>query len=176
MALTARGDEEALRLLVERWQTPVLRFLERMLGEREEARDLAQETFVRLYRAAPRYRPRERFRSWLFRIAGNLARGRLRRRKVLRWVPFDPFRHDPADGAGRADERLEREASRAAVRDALGGLPERQREAILLRRYGGLSYREIAETLGTTLPGVESLIQRGMEGLRRELSRRGVEP
>ena len=78
MARGGQGDEEAFRLLVTRWERPVFAFLERMLGSREEAQDLGQETFVRVFQQARRYRAAGRFRSWLFRIAGNLARSRLR--------------------------------------------------------------------------------------------------
>jgi RNA polymerase sigma-70 factor (ECF subfamily) len=176
MERTAQGDEEAFRLLVERWEAPILRFLERMLDGREEARDVGQETFVRVYREARRYRPQGQFRSWLYRVAGNLARGRLRRRRILHWVPFDIARHDRPQPAARPDEHYEREDVRAAVREALEHLPDRQREAVLLRRYAGLSHGEIAAAMGTSIPGIESLLQRAMTGLRRELNRRGLEP
>lgn len=176
MVRTARGDEEAFRLLVERWQTQVLRFLERMLSDREEARDLAQETFVRIYREAGRYRPEGRFRSWLFRVAGNLARGRLRRRRILRWVPFEAQRHDRPHPAVAPDEAHEARQRRLALREAIDRLPERQRQALLLRRYEGLNYAETAAAMSTTVPGIESLLRRALAGLRDELSRRGVEP
>ena len=85
------GDERALRILVERWERRVFAFAVRMLGSPEEAEDLCQDTFVKLIGAADRYRPEGRFQSWLFRIAGNQARSRLRRRKILRW-PIMPCR------------------------------------------------------------------------------------
>jgi RNA polymerase sigma-70 factor (ECF subfamily) len=82
MARTAQGEEAAFRLLVQRWENDVLAFLIHMLGSREEAEDLVQDTFIKVYRQAGRYRGEGRFRSWLLRIAGNLARSRLRRRRI----------------------------------------------------------------------------------------------
>ena len=90
MTLTAEGEETAFSLLVQRWEKDVLSFLIYMLGSVEEAEDLVQETFVQVFRKAGSYRAAGMFKSWLFRIAGNLARSRLRRRKILRWVSFDP--------------------------------------------------------------------------------------
>jgi RNA polymerase sigma-70 factor (ECF subfamily) len=174
MERAARGDEEAFRLLVERWERPVFRFAERMLGSREDGRDLAQETFVRVYSEAGRYRAQGRFRSWLFRIAGNLVRDRLRRRRILRWVPFEIGKHDRPQREDPPDRQIERTEVETAVRGALERLPARQREAIVLRRYTGLSHAEIAAALGTTVPGVESLLQRAMNALRSDLGRAGV--
>jgi RNA polymerase sigma-70 factor (ECF subfamily) len=172
MARGAEGDEEAFRLLVRRWEAPVFAFLERMLGSPEEAQDLAQETFLRIGRQARSYRPEGRFKSWLFRIAGNLARSRLRRRKILTWVRFEPGRHDRAERSEPADERLEREERRQAVRAALARLPERQRRAVVLRRWENMSLARIAETMDTTVSAVESLLHRATETLRRDLGRR----
>jgi RNA polymerase sigma-70 factor (ECF subfamily) len=170
----AQGDEDAFRILVQRWERPVLAFLERMLSSREEAEDLGQETFLRVCRQAPRYRPTGQFRSWLFRIAGNLARSRLRRRRILKWVRFEPGRHEAAADEEPVDRKLEREESRRVVRAALARLPDRQRQAVVLRRYDGLSHREIASALGTTIPAVESLLHRALVALKQDLARTEV--
>jgi len=174
MARGARGDEEAFRLLVMRWERPVFAFLDRMLGSREEAQDLGQETFVRVFQQAARYRADGRFRSWLFRIAGNLARSRLRRRKIVGWVPFDAFQHDRASDDPQPEERTLQAERRRAVRTALGRLPERQREALVLRRYHDMSQEEIAAAMGTTVPAVESLLSRAMAALRMRLTEGGL--
>lgn len=174
MARGARGDEEAFRLLVTRWERPVFAFLTRMLGSREEAQDLGQETFVRVFQQAGRYRAAGRFRSWLFRIAGNLARSRLRRRRIVGWVSFDPLRHDRASDEPDMDARLESGDLRRVVRTALGRLPARQREALVLRRYHDMTQQEIADSMGTTVAAVESLLSRAMAALRMELSKEGV--
>lgn len=170
MVRAARGDEEAFHLLVERWQGPVYAFLERMMGSREEALDLSQETFLRIYAQAARYRPQGQFKSWLFRIAGNLARSGLRRRRIVRWVRFEAPLHDRPTHAATPVSGLERAETREDVRRALATLPGRQRQAVLLRHYAELSQREIAETMGTTVPAVESLLQRAMVALRLQLA------
>lgn len=170
MERTARNEEAAFRLLVQRWEKEVLAFLIHMLGSMEEAEDLVQDTFVKVYHQAGRYRPEGKFKSWLFRIAGNLARSRLRRRKILRWVRFDRTEHDQADVGPSPQQRLEEKESAGAIQKALDGLPDRQRQALLMHRFQGMKYREIADVMDTTVPGVESLIQRSLVGLRAELA------
>ena len=170
MERTAQGEEAAFRLLVQRWEKELLAFLIYMLGSREEAEDLVQDTLVKVYHQAGQYRPEGKFKSWLFRIAGNLARSRLRRRKILRWVNFEKTEHDQADAGPSPHQQLEEKESTAVVRASLAKLPDRQRQAILLHRYQGMKYREIAEAMGTTVPGVESLIQRALATLRKDLS------
>lgn len=170
MARTAQGEEAAFRLLVLRWEKQVLAFLIHMLGSREEAEDLTQDTMIKVYRQAGRYRPEGKFKSWLFRIAGNLARSRLRRRKILRWVDYDKTAYDKATKEPGPQTNLEARETAAAVTSAIAALPERQRQALLLHRYEGMKYQEIADAMGTTLPGVESLIQRALAGLRAGLA------
>ncbi|MFH1842467.1 MAG: RNA polymerase sigma factor [bacterium] len=166
----AAGDENAFRLLVKRWERPVFAFLFHMLQVVDEAEDLCQETFIRVHKQAGRYRPEGKFKSWLFRIAGNLARSLLRRRKILRWVRFDAVQHDQQSSSSAPDRDLEQKQLQQIVRRALARLPDRQREAVVLRRYQDMSYREIAETLGTTSAAVESLLQRAATALRRDLA------
>lgn len=167
----AGGDDVAFRLLVGRWERRVFGFLDHMLGSREEAQDVAQEAFLRMCRHAKDYRPSGQFRSWLFRIAGNLARSRLRRRKIVRWVRFDPAFHERPSPGGNPERPLEREEERAAVRLALGRLPARQRQAVVLRQYQEMAYREIAEAMRTTVSAVETLLYRAMSALRKDLAR-----
>ncbi len=168
MERVADGDEEAARLLVQRWEGPIYAFLERMLGSREDAQDLGQETFIKVCSDAGRYRPSGKFRSWLFKIAGNLARSRLRRRRIISWVSFSPGVHEGESSGDDPGADLEREETALEIRRALARLPARQRQAIVLRTYNDLSYREVAEAMEVTIPAVESLLQRGMAALRRE--------
>ncbi len=173
MARTAQGEEAAFRLLVLRWEKQVLAFLIHMLGSVEEAEDLVQDTFVQVFKKAAGYQSQGLFKSWLFRIAGNQARSRLRRRKVLRWVRFDTAEHEtPASGAGPLAE-LEQKQETQTLREAVAGLPARQREALVLHRFQGLKYKEVAEAMDTTVPGVESLIQRAMGALKTQLVGKG---
>ena len=170
MERIAAGDEGAFRQLVARWQRPVFAFLLHMLGSVEEAEDMAQDTFLKVYSQAHRYRLEGRFRSWLLRIAGNHARSALRRRKILRWVDFDPRHHDRAAGGSDPLQDLTRAETAAQVRAAIASLPLRQRTAVVLKRFQGLSYQEIAEVLATTVPAVESLLQRAADTLRQRLA------
>ena len=170
MQRIAAGEEQAFRQLVARWQQPVFAFLAHMLGSVEEAEDMTQDTFLKVHDQAGRYRSQGRFRSWLLRIAGNKARSALRRRKILRWVRFDPVSHDLADAGEDALQDLARRETVAQVQAAVAGLPERQRAALILKRWQGLSYQEIAEVLETTIPAVESLMQRASETLRQRLA------
>ncbi len=174
MSRTAQGEEEAFRLLVLRWEKDVLAFLIHMLGSVEEAEDLVQDTFVQVFRKANSYRPQGRFKSWLFRIAGNQARSVLRRRKVLRWVGLDRGAHEiPASDPGPLAD-LERKQAVQSLRVAVAGLPARQREALVLHRFQGLRYAEVAAAMGTTVPGVESLLQRALATLRDHLVPTGM--
>ena len=173
MIRTAEGEEAAFRLLVQRWERDVLSFLIHMTGSVEEAEDLVQDTFVQVFRKAGSYQAVGMFKSWLFRIAGNLARSRLRRRKILRWVSFDPGVHDTGGAEPGPDEDLETSQREEAVRAALSRLPGRQREALALHRFQGMRYKEVAEAMNTTVPGVESLIQRAMAALREDFAGKG---
>ncbi|MEN8006184.1 MAG: RNA polymerase sigma factor [Candidatus Krumholzibacteriota bacterium] len=173
MIRTAQGQEAAFRLLVLRWEPEVLSFLVHMMGSVEEAEDLLQETFVQVFRKAESYRAEGKFKSWLFRVAGNLARSRLRRRKILRWVRFDPVDHDIGSPDPAPDAALEQSQRKEAIQASLVRLPQRQKEALVLHRFQGLRYQEVAEAMGTTVPGVESLIQRAMAALRADLAGKG---
>ncbi len=174
MQRIAARDEDAFRLLVLRWQQPVFAFLWHLLRSHEEAEDLTQDVFLKVLDQAPRYRPEGKFRSWLLRIAANRARSLLRRRKILRWVSFDPDVHDRSRGEDDASRQLERDETALRVQEAIRRLPQRQREAVVLRRYQDLSYEEIAVALDVTAAAVESLLQRAAANLRRDLG--GAEP
>ncbi len=170
MRRVAAGQEAAFDLLVGRWQGEVIRLLWRLTGSREDAEDLAQETFLRVLRSAPRYRADGRFRAWLLSIATNQARSWGRRRSILSWLPWRLERDRRPDPAPDPQQRLDAESDRQRVRAALARLPQRQREALVLRRFHELSLREIARVLDTSEGAVESLINRALKGLRRELS------
>lgn len=171
LARGAAGDDRSLRILVERWEGPVYSFLLRMLGSREEAQDLTQETFLRMIAAADRYRADGRFRSWLFRIAGNQARSRLRRRKVIRWLSLDLVAVDPPAPVPDALDRLAADQRRAGLRRHLAALPERQRQAVVLKYEHDLSYQEIADAMQTTVASVQMLLHRATTALRGRLAR-----
>ena len=177
MARIAQGDDSAFRLLVDHWERPLISFFVHCLGDEEEARDLAQETFLRVYRHAGRYRAEGRFRSWLFRIAGNLCRGRHRRRRLVQWVPFlgaSSHHEMRSPRSQEADAQHEADEFSRLLREVLDALPLRQRMAFTLRRIEELSYREIAEAMGTTESAVESLLVRATRFVQSDLRRRGI--
>ncbi len=145
MQRSLRGDEQAFRDLVDRY-TPVLFALAaRMLGDRDEASDAVQEIFLRAFRALPRFRLDARFHTWLYTIALNWLRSRLRSQRARRAA--EARLEPPADGPDPADVAVDREAERLAAA-ALQRLHPRYREPFLLRHAQELSIREIADVLG----------------------------
>jgi len=170
MVRVAQGDDEAFKCLVQSWEQAVYAFLARMVGSREDAEDLTQETFLRVHAQSRRYRPEGRYKSWLFRIAGNLARSHLRRRRLLRWLRFDPGLHERADTEPLVDEVIATRSRHAAVHRALAQLPDRQRQAVILSRFENMSYAEVAVAMNTTESAVDALLQRAVANLRRVMA------
>ncbi len=170
----ARGDENALRILVQRWERQVFAFLYRMLGSAEEAEDLCQESFMNLIKASGNYRPDGKFQSWLFRIAGNKARSRLRRRKIIRWVSLTTDNDNTPAPESDALETLAELEQQRMVQQAIARLPQRQQQALVLKQYQAMSYQEIADTMETSVPSVQMLLHRAMNAMRKDLtSQRG---
>jgi RNA polymerase sigma-70 factor (ECF subfamily) len=179
MARLAAGHDAALNDLMQRHATPVFHFLYRMLGNEDDANDLAQETFVRVFRAKESYRPDARFSTWLFAIAANLARNQIRWRTRHPNVSLDaesgagdqPLgRMLPAAGGSPGEEMLAAERA-AAVRAAVQQLPEDLREALVLCEWEEKSVAEAAAILETTPKAVESRLSRARGILRDELKR-----
>jgi len=168
MKSVAQGDHEALRSVVRRHQEAVFRLAYRYLGTRAEAEDMAQETFVRLFEAAPRYQPTAGFRSYLFTIVTRLCLNKKARFSNSRELPTDAsvLEELPSGAATSPEHDLISQERRSAVRAAILALPDEQRMAIVLFRFQGLSYAEIAEAMSKTVPAVTSLIWRANERLR----------
>lgn len=176
------GETEAFEPLVRRYEQRLFGYFLSATADASTAADLAQETFVRVFRAAPRYRESGRFEAWLFRIAANLARSDARRRVLRRrlFVPEIPEDEAPVptalpDGSGPCSPDDPESAARAsevreALRRALPRVPPVFREAVLLREVEGWSYREIAERLGIEEGTVKSRAHRGRKRLRELLS------
>ena len=174
MARVREGDEAAFGELMVRWELPVKRLIGRLVSNTADTEDLAQETFVRVWRNRLRYHPEAEFRPWLFTIAVNLARSRLqwwRRRPSIsldQWREADaPARDTAAPNQREALDALERAA---AVRAAVAELPHDLREAIILFCFENLSHAEIAETVGATVKAIETRIARGRTKLRAALT------
>jgi RNA polymerase sigma-70 factor (ECF subfamily) len=165
MERIAGGDPGAYRELVERHLRGVHAFVYRMLGNRAEAEEVCQESFLRLWKQASTYVPRAKPTTWLYRIAHNLAIDQLRRRRRDVGEGIDEL---PA--SGRPSLHLHDKQVAEAVQRALDELPERQRAAIGLVHYQGMSNAEAAEVLGVKLRALESLLARGRRLLRERLS------
>ncbi len=171
LARVAAGDVQAFASLVESHQERLLRLCERLLGDAEEARDAAQEVFLKAYRKAAAVRPQGRVYTWLYRIAVNHCLNKLRRRKLVRFLRWeDPEERDapafdPPDEAADPAAALEARRRWWVTRRALARLPENQRSVLVLVRFEGLSYKQVAEVLGITEGAVESRLFRAMRRL-----------
>jgi RNA polymerase sigma-70 factor, ECF subfamily len=176
MALVARGDVPAFEQLVERHQTLILGTVARMLGSNSEVEDVAQQVFVRVWKSAPRYVPTAKFTTWLLTIARNLVFNEVRRRKRHPTEALDVNQGEASlplpDRQGRVpDQKLLDEEMQSAVDKAIQGLPEKQRLAVILRRYEEKSYEEIAHVLDLSVPAVKSVLFRARTELRAALNR-----
>ncbi len=181
LMLRVRADEPgAFEELVELYQQRLVSVMNHLMGNAEEAEDLAQEVFLRVYRTRKKYRPRSKFSTWLFTIANNLALNALRSRKrrpmvLLPAQDSGPLGPRPAEqlvldrGSGPM-RRLERQELTERIRLALEGLNERQRMAVVLNKFEDMNYAEIALVMGLTTKAVKSLLSRARENLRDALS------
>jgi RNA polymerase sigma-70 factor (ECF subfamily) len=174
------GDEASFELLLQRYRRPLCHFLNRMVRDAAQAEDLAQEVFLRVYRARREYEPSAKFTTWLFRIATNLALNALRDRRYRQAeVSLDaPAEAEDGsemplevpDGAPVVEQQLVERDRLAVIRGAIYALPEKQRAAVLLHKYQELDYDEIARILGCSVSALKSLLFRAYEALRVELA------
>ena len=176
MARVRAGEPDAFEPLVRRYEKRLFGYFVNLVEDPAAAADLAQETFVRVYRAAPRYQESGRFESWLFRIAANLVKSRKRRpdqrlaHLSLEDAPAAERELAARGPARRPDEAAWRAELRDALQQALPQVPLVFREAVLLRDVQGWSYREIAEMLGVEEGTVKSRAHRGRQRLRELLA------
>ncbi len=181
LMLAVRDDDaEAFEELVVRYQSRLVNLLEHMVGDRDLAEDLAQEVFLRVYRARKSYQPDAKFSTWLFTIANNVAsnanRSRFRRHEVsLRTrsggsTGLPPMEQMLLASTGQIPARqLDKAEIRDVVRLALSSLSERQRLAVLLSKFEGMSYADIAETMALSPQAIKSLLSRARVNLRAVL-------
>jgi RNA polymerase sigma-70 factor, ECF subfamily len=181
------GDELSFELLLHRYRTPLVHFLYRMVRDQATAEDLAQEVFLRVYRARAQYEPSAKFTTWMFRIATNLALNAKRdgRYRQLE-VPIGPPGETPvgtretndghapsvevADGRRGIESELIARDRTAVIRRAIEALPEKQRAAVLLHKYQEMGYDEISKVLQCSESALKSLLFRAYETLRIELA------
>lgn len=166
MSAVAAGDAAAFRMLCGRYALRAVGFARRFVGDGAEAEDIAQEALLRVWRAAPRWRPDAAFGTWFYRITINLCLNHRRRAPFLDLEAAAAH----ADPAPDALARIERQEEDRALLAAVAALPERQRVAILLTYWEGFSNAHAAEILGTSVSGVETLLVRARRSLRRTLA------
>ena len=174
------GDEASFELLLYKYRTPLVNYLGRMTGDSATAEDLAQEVFLRVYRARSQYAPSAKFTTWMFRIATNLA---LNARRDGRYRQMEVSIHEENyqdDGPGRvleipdrqpgAEQHLMARDRAALIRRAVEELPEKQRAAVVLHKYEEMDYDQIAGILNCSESALKSLLFRAYETLRVKLA------
>jgi RNA polymerase sigma-70 factor (ECF subfamily) len=180
LMLRVRDDDPAaFAELVERFQHRLVGVMHHLVGNPDEAEDLAQEVFLRVYRTRKKYRPKAKFSTWLFTIANNLALNALRDRNRRPVLPLEvresgPLGPRPATAAATARDHppahhLQQQELADVIRRALDGLNERQRVAIVLNKFEDMNYAEIAEVMGLSTKAVKSLLSRARTALREAL-------
>ncbi|MDP4031797.1 MAG: RNA polymerase sigma factor [Pseudorhodobacter sp.] len=175
LVLYANGDRGAARMLTLRLTPRVLSYATRVLGERTEAEDIAQDAMLRLWRVAGVWRQGEaRVSTWLYRVVTNLCTDRLRARRRRATAALDTT-PEVADATPGVEARLIATDRLSALEAALAALPDRQRQAVVLRHIEGLPNPEIAEVMGIGVEAVESLTARGKRMLAARLSGRRAE-
>lgn len=176
MLRVREDDAQAFAELVELYHHRLVTVMHHLVGNTEEAEDLAQEVFLRVFRGRKKYHPKAKFSTWLFTIANNLALNILRTRQRKPTIPLNlrdsgPLGPRPAeqlvlDRADQPEDRIQKREMADIVKQAIETLNERQRIAVVLNKFEDMNYAEIAEVMGLTTKGVKSLLSRARENLR----------
>lgn len=169
-----QGDNYAFDLLVKRYKEPLMNFVYRFVGDREEAEDIVQETFLRLFKNKHYYREIAKFSTWIYTIAGNLAKTELRRRKRRKLLSISHFMSSEKDyDIPDEDSNPERDANTVItdkiIQQAIDKLSPKFKQVIVLRDIQGFSYEEIAEIVGIPLGTVKSRVNRARLKLQEDL-------
>jgi RNA polymerase sigma-70 factor (ECF subfamily) len=181
VARSRGGDLDSFNQLVLRWERPIYALAYRVIGREEDARDVAQETFLRAFRALSGFKGQAKFSSWLYRITLNLCRDWIRRERRTP-IALAPEGVDLVELAGEAvdtesvDELVSRNERSRAVAKAMAQLPDEQRTAIILKEYHGLTFQEIADLLDCPLSTVKTRLYQGLTVLRRTLQQAEAKP
>ncbi len=170
------GDDTSFGLLLERHRGPVVHFLYRMVQNQAVSEELAQEVFLRVYRSRETYEPTAKFTTWLFRIATHVALNSIRDRKKekghesLDEEMLDGMERQVADRQKNVEQEMVHEVKLREVRQAIEALPAKQRAAVLMHKYEGLDYAQIAGVLSCSESAIKSLLFRAYESLRGRLA------
>ena len=173
------GEIGAFNTLVWRWEKPIFNFVYRTIGNEETAKDICQTTFIRTYRELKRLRDPDKFSPWIYRIALNLCRDELKRRKKRNLLYFDDFFGDqnasnpamqiPDQDAKTPEELVDHQELGEILKRAIMALPEEQSVVIVMKQYQGLKFTEIAEILKQPINTVKSRLYYGLRALRKIL-------
>jgi RNA polymerase sigma-70 factor (ECF subfamily) len=173
------GDENAFKILLDKFSSPILNFAYRFISNRNDAEDIAQEVFVKVYKSKDRYEPVSKFSSWLYAVAANTCLDYKKRKKkdiLYHSMPVelhddDNKQLDIADTSGKSVEStVEQSRIDDTVKKALNLLAENQRLTLILKEYEDKSYEEIADILDISISSVESLIFRARQNLKKQLA------
>ena len=176
MLRVKEGDVKAFERLVELHQGIMIGTAARMLGNLDDAHDIAQQVFIRVWKSAPRYEPSAKFTTWLFTIMRNLVFNETRRRTRRKEVPLenenddDPPKYFADHSIPGADHITQQSELEEALDKAIAALPEKQRMAVIMRRHQDLPYEDICAVLKMSLPAVKSLLFRARTELRKHLA------
>jgi len=177
VAALQTGDAQSLGQLVVRWERPLYRFVSRMVPRPDDARDICQETFLRVLNRSDRFRSGSRFSTWMYQIALNLCRDSARRRRRWGKIVNDgieaPTETTAAPGLS-PEAGTERNEVVQAVQNGLREIPPEQREVLIMKEYEGLKFKEIAEILQCPESTVKSRMYYGLNGLKNALARQGI--
>ncbi len=178
-----KGDTSAFELLVRRYQKPLINYIHRFINDYHRAEDLSQETFLRVFKSASRYKPTASFKSWLYTIATNLCRNEIRNRSRRNTCSFEELVKEGEDVYHTEimrdtrylpDVLLEKKEQRQIIRKTLAQLPDNQRIALTLVTYQDLRYEEVAEILGCSVGAVKALIHRARQKMKKLLIKAGI--
>jgi len=176
MLRVREGDDTSFALLLERHRGSVVHFLYRMVQNQAVSEELAQEVFLRVYRSRETYEPTAKFTTWLFRIATHVALNSIRDRKKekghesLDEEMLDGLERQVADRQPSVEQEMVHEVKLREVRQAIEALPAKQRAAVLMHKYEGLDYTQIAGVLSCSESAIKSLLFRAYESLRERLA------
>jgi len=173
------GDLSAFETLLQKYRKPLINFIYRFLGDATEAEDLAQEVFLKIYNSKDTYKPKSKFSVFLYKIAKNICLNFLRDRKGIQITSLHTpaetpegkklIREIPDQRQIPPDKLMEREELQEIVRRTINSLPEKERTAVILRRYEDLSYGEIAKVLGCSTKAVKSCLHRALKKIKIKL-------
>lgn len=164
------GDQAAFEAIVQRYERQIYSFIYRMMGNADDASDLTQDCFVRAYRSLGKTNDELNVSAWLHRIASNACLDVLRRRQRIRWLPWDNAKHEPLLGNSENDSperQIVASESSTIVQETLARMSPRNRAALIMREYEGMSCDEIGDVLGLSRSAVKSVLFRGREEFRK---------